>query len=134
MPGSVKAAVLLASVTLALLTGFEVSREAYFISRILVHAEGLEPVRAGAARNVASGDVAAPVFQQHGERGHSDASYAGEMDLPVHHSPHNERMCATERRSESSSTACDGSKTTWLTFLAKSASAAKSTLPSPGAK
>ena len=42
MPGSVKAAVLLASVTLALLTGFEVSREAYFISRILVHAEGLE--------------------------------------------------------------------------------------------
>ena len=99
-----------------------------------VHAEGLEPVRAGAARNVASGDVAAPVFQQYGERGHSDASYAGEMDLPVHHSPHNERMCATERRSESSSTACDGSKTTCLTFLAKSASAAKSTLPSPGAK
>ena len=42
MPGSVKAAVLLASVTLALLTGFEVSREAYSISRILVHAEGLE--------------------------------------------------------------------------------------------
>ena len=42
MPGSVKAAVLLASVTLALLTGFEVSREAYSISRILVHAKGLE--------------------------------------------------------------------------------------------
>ena len=42
MPGSVKAAVLLASVTLALLTGFKVSREAYSISRLLVHAEGLE--------------------------------------------------------------------------------------------
>ena len=42
MPRSVKAAVSLAWATLALLTGLEVARESYFVSRLLVHADGLD--------------------------------------------------------------------------------------------